>query len=232
LCPRIVEKLEAIGEAALDCLSCFAGDGIFEVEQEIMQYVVDLRRRTCGCRKWEVTGIPCEHAHSAITFHGHKPEDYVDPCYSIEMYKKAYAPIIYPMPSEEQWVKTAHDVLDLPRSRLMSGGPRKARVRGPDESRVPQNPYRMRKFGLKGRCRLCKLVGHNSKTCLKKKEQASNYRQPATEVDLPTPPPTSVSFTNQYSCIIVYVLFYLGIVLFDVLLMLAFRPKALDVTVV
>jgi len=31
-CPRIVEKLEAIGEDASDCLSCFAGDGIFEVE--------------------------------------------------------------------------------------------------------------------------------------------------------------------------------------------------------
>ncbi|XP_062155259.1 uncharacterized protein LOC133863331 [Alnus glutinosa] len=101
LCPRIVEKLEAIGESASDCLSRFAGDGIFEVEQGRRQYAVDLRRRTCGCRKWEVTGIPCAHAHSAITFHGHKPEDYVDPCYSIEMYKKAYAPIIYPMPSEE-----------------------------------------------------------------------------------------------------------------------------------
>jgi hypothetical protein len=60
------------------------------------------------------------------------------------------------------------------------------------------------------------------------------------EVYLPTPPPTSlptplpasVSFTNQYSCIIVDVLFYWGIVLFDVLLMLAFRPKALDVILV
>jgi len=150
-------------------------------------------------------------SHSAITFHGHKPEDYVDLCYSIEMYKKAYAPIIYPMPSEEQWVKTAHDVLDPPRSRSMPGRPRKATVKGPDESRVPQNPCRMRKFGLKGRCGLCKLVGHNSKTHPKKKEYASNYRQPSTEVglptpppaSLPTPPPTSVSFTNQYNCIIV-----------------------------
>jgi len=179
-------------------------------------------------------------SHSAITFHGHKPEDYVDLCYSIEMYKKAYAPIIYPMPSEEQWVKTAHDVLDPLRSRSMLGRPRKARVKGHVESRVPQNPYRMRKFGLKGRCGLCKLVRHNSRTCPKKKEQASNYGQPSTKVDLPTPhpaslptpPPTSVSFTNQYNCIIVDVLFYLGIVLFDVLLMLAFKPKALDVAVV
>jgi hypothetical protein len=168
LCPRIVEKLEAIGEAASNCLSCFADDGIFEVEKGSRQYVVDLRRMTCGCRKWEVTGIPCAHAHSTITFHRHKPEDYVDPCYSIEMYKKAYAPIIYSMPSEEQWVKTAHDVLDRSRSRLMPGGPRKARVRGSDESRVPQNSYRMRKFGLKGRCVLCKLVGHNTRIFIKK----------------------------------------------------------------
>jgi hypothetical protein len=33
LCPRIVEKLEAIGEAASDCLSRFASNGMFEVEQ-------------------------------------------------------------------------------------------------------------------------------------------------------------------------------------------------------
>jgi hypothetical protein len=64
---------------------------------------VDLRKMTCGCRKWEVIGIPCAHVHSAITFHGHKPEDYV--YYTIEMYKKAYAPIIYPVPTEEQWMQ-------------------------------------------------------------------------------------------------------------------------------
>jgi hypothetical protein len=102
LCPRIVDKLEAIGEEAANCLSRYADDDLFEVEQGRRTYVVDLGKRTCGYKKWEMTGIPCAHAHSAITFHGHKPEDYVDHCYSIEMYKKAYAPIIYPIPSEEQ----------------------------------------------------------------------------------------------------------------------------------
>jgi hypothetical protein len=180
---------------------------MFEVEEGIRQYVVDIRNRKCGCRRWQMIGIPCAHAHSAITFHGHHPEDYVDPRYTIETHKKAYAPLIYPMPSDEQWIRTEHDVLDPPRSRLMPGRPRKARVRGPDESRVPHNPYRMRKFRLKGRCGLCNVVGHNTRTCPKKKEQASNYMQPTTEVYLPTPSTPSVSFTKQYVYIIFDVLF-------------------------
>jgi hypothetical protein len=103
LCPRILEKLEAIGEEAIDLISRFVGDGdgMFEVERGHRMYVVNLRKRTCGCRKWEITGIPCAHAHSAITFHGHKPEDYVDNYYSIEIYRKTYAPMIYAVPSEE-----------------------------------------------------------------------------------------------------------------------------------
>jgi hypothetical protein len=137
LCLRIVEKLEAGCEAASECLSHFSGDGMFEVEQGSRQYVMDIRNRKCGCRKWKMTGIPCAHAHSAITFHGHHPEDYVDPCYSIEMYKKAYAPLIYPMPSEEQSIRTGHDILDPPRPRVVPDKPRKARVRGLDEMRVP-----------------------------------------------------------------------------------------------
>jgi hypothetical protein len=146
LCPRIVDKLEAIGEEAANCLSRYAGDDLFEVEQGRRTYVVDLGKRTCGCRKWEMTGIPCAHAHSAITFHGHKPEDYVDHCYSIKMYKKAYAPIIYLVHSEEQWIRTNHGVLELPRLRVTLDRPQKGRTRAPSESRDPKNPHRMRKF--------------------------------------------------------------------------------------
>jgi hypothetical protein len=78
LCPKIVEKLKAIDEEATDCLSRFAGDGLVEVKQGCKQYVVHLRKMTCGCRKWEMTGIPCAHAHSVILYHRAKPKDYVD----------------------------------------------------------------------------------------------------------------------------------------------------------
>jgi hypothetical protein len=173
---RIYEKLKAVGEEATNCLSRYASDDLFEVEQGRRMYVVDLRKRTCGCRKWEMTGIPCAHAHSAITFRGHKLEDYVDRFYSIKMYMKAYAPMIYSVPSEEQWIRTNHYVLEPPRLRVTPSRPWKARTRAPDESKDLKNPHRMRKFGLKGKCSFCKMYGHNSKTCPKKKQLASNYR--------------------------------------------------------
>jgi hypothetical protein len=150
-----------------------------------------------------MTGIPCAHAHSAITFHGHKPKDYVDHFYSIEMYNKAYAPMIYPVPSEEQWILTNHGVLEPLRSRVTPGRPRKARTRAPDESRDLKNPYKIRKFGLKGKCGFCKMFGHNSRTCPKKKQLASNYRQPTTEVELSTPPLANVSLLPNHIIVVV-----------------------------
>jgi hypothetical protein len=115
--------------------------------------------------------------------------------------------MIYPVPSEEQWIRTNHGVLEPPRSKVTPGRPRKARTRAPDESRDPKTPYRLRKFGLKGKCGFRKLSGHNTRTCPKKKQLASNYRQLVTEVELPTPPPASVSFLSPYTCIVLLLMY-------------------------
>jgi hypothetical protein len=62
------------------------------------------------------------------------------------MYKKAYTPIIYSMPSEEQQIKTSHDRLEPPTYRVTPGRPKRLRKRGVGESRDPKNLHRMRKF--------------------------------------------------------------------------------------
>lgn len=56
VCPIILEKFKAIY-----CLFAYLGDGIFEVKLKPKQFVVDLKSITCGCRKWEMTRIPCLH---------------------------------------------------------------------------------------------------------------------------------------------------------------------------
>jgi hypothetical protein len=47
------------------------------------------------------------------------------------------------------------------------------------------------------------MLGHNSRTCPRKKQLASNSRQPATEVELPTPPPASVSLLPNRITVVV-----------------------------
>jgi hypothetical protein len=53
---------------------------------------VVLHERTCSCRKWQVSGIPCKHAISFITSLTNTPlHKYVDMYYSIEKFRAAYS---------------------------------------------------------------------------------------------------------------------------------------------
>jgi len=50
ICPRIVVRLDEIGQDAGHCYSTYAGDGLYEVTDKDKQYVVNFVRRTCGYR--------------------------------------------------------------------------------------------------------------------------------------------------------------------------------------
>jgi hypothetical protein len=128
-----------------------------------------------------MTGIPCAHAICAIWIDGVEPVDYVSDWYTVDMLKKAYEPVVYPMPGEEQWTKTNGEHVDPPMSRIQPGRPRTVRTRGPNE---PRNQYRIRKGGVVMRCQRCKVIGHNVRTCPRIRTEAVNYRgQSSSEVN-------------------------------------------------
>jgi hypothetical protein len=130
------------------------------------RFVVNLLSKTCWCRKWDVTSIPCGHVISSLWLGGGNPEDYLSPYFRKEMYLKAYTPIIYPVPSEEQWVRIDQPQIEPPKSRATIGRPKKVRNRGQEET---SNPYTVRRGVNKNQCGKCKKYGHNTRTCTLRK---------------------------------------------------------------
>ncbi|KAI5342953.1 hypothetical protein L3X38_010829 [Prunus dulcis] len=68
--------------------------------------------RTCSCRRWELNGIPCMHAVSAIFHNRQEAEQFVDKCYTREAYLRAYSPVIQPVKSMKYWPKEATSELE------------------------------------------------------------------------------------------------------------------------
>jgi hypothetical protein len=134
ICPKIFEQLDELSRDAGHCNGGYAGDGFFEVTHKHKQHVVNLVRRTCGCRQWDMTGFPCAHAICAIWKDSAKLVDYVSDWYIVDMLKKAYEHVVYPMPGEKQWTKTNGVHVDPPMVRIQSGRPRVVRTRGAKKS--------------------------------------------------------------------------------------------------
>jgi hypothetical protein len=61
-----MEKLEVEEDEVSHCWCTYVGEGLFEVEYKGRRYVVNLQTTICGCRKWDVSGISCDHVISAI----------------------------------------------------------------------------------------------------------------------------------------------------------------------
>ncbi|KAL8483715.1 hypothetical protein ACS0TY_026410 [Phlomoides rotata] len=77
------------------------------------QVCVNLDEHTCSCRMWELSGIPCKHAISAITHKRENIEDFVSDWYSVEVYKRSYAPSIKGITGSMLWVESCF-ILPLP----------------------------------------------------------------------------------------------------------------------
>ncbi|KAL7194197.1 hypothetical protein ACSBR1_034580 [Camellia fascicularis] len=144
ICPIVQQKLESNKEDARNCFASVIGDLKFEVDCYDTTNVVDLRERTCGCRDWDLTGIPCKHAISCIYLTREKPEAYVHNYFSKETYFRTYSFMINPMP------------------RKPVGKPRKKRKKAADE---PKNVHRVSRKYKTVQCAKCMGFGHNRRSC-------------------------------------------------------------------
>ena len=160
--PTYTEKIEENKRWSRLCRAKKAVEGLWEVSSSVdMQYAVNILDKTCGCRRWDMTGIPCSHAISAIYKSYQHPEDFVHDFFKKDMYKEAYAPVIQPVPGQDQWTKTDTADIDPPVFSASLGRKQTKRRKGQFEVPAPPQTSRMGTIT----CSNCGLLGHRYTNC-------------------------------------------------------------------
>lgn len=102
ICPRILLKLDKNNDNVAECIAIKSDEFHYQIEDmHLRLFSVDLKERTCSCKRWDLTGIPCKHAIATIWVKKDELEKYVHECYTVEQYRKSYYPSILPINSSE-----------------------------------------------------------------------------------------------------------------------------------
>ncbi|KAL0292264.1 UNVERIFIED_CONTAM: hypothetical protein Sradi_6996400 [Sesamum radiatum] len=121
-------------------------------------------------RKWDISGIPCKHAISAIFNQNEMPENYVHEYYSVDTYKRVYAHAIMGISGEILWDKSLYIPPLPPNFGRGPGRPSSARRREPDEPirKTKKKNIRLKRQQTTLHCRACGEPGHNQSACPEK----------------------------------------------------------------
>ncbi|XP_042018903.1 uncharacterized protein LOC121766704 [Salvia splendens] len=187
VCPKVRKKIEAMVYESRNCTTIPAVGGNFEVSHFEDRFVVTPSLRKCGCKKWDLTGIPCIHACAAIHFLKQTVDDYVHEYYSLSKYTSAYGYGLPALNGEKLWPQAEGYPVVPPPVKKMPGRPKKVRRRDPFK-KDPGRPNRMRKICVMT-CQKCLQEGQNSRTC--KNESVEVLPKPKAKMGRPRKTPSN-----------------------------------------
>ncbi|KAJ9567651.1 hypothetical protein OSB04_003617 [Centaurea solstitialis] len=120
---------------------------------------VDINRKYCSCRGWELIGIPCKHAVAVIWNMANSgadvgmPELWVDEVYWLDTWKKMYSFCLEPINGPKMWPKSDCPTKILPPTHHKPvGRPKKKRVKSVTEI---TDGKRLKRVGKTVRCVKC-----------------------------------------------------------------------------
>lgn len=172
--PKVTKIIElAKEEATRNCIPHWGGGDTFEVDHFGKTFIVNLELRSCGCRKWDLTGIPCPHALCCIIKDRRNVEDYVHEWYTKEKYLNAYSHVIKTMPGDDQWEKSNETPPLPPLFIVQPGRPRKRRIREPGEGQ----PGKRIRVSKERKCSHCGQLGHYKNKCKNDRRPPSPQRE-------------------------------------------------------
>ena len=137
----------------------------FEVKNGYDGYDVNLNNKTCGCRAWQLTGIPCVHGVAAISYLNRNHEEYVARWYTTAKFSSCYMYTIKPLNGSELWPQVDYTKPLPPKKRRLPGRPKMKRRLDESERQDRGHSHSVSRRGTVLKCRICKLPGHNRATC-------------------------------------------------------------------
>ncbi|XP_072054926.1 uncharacterized protein [Arachis hypogaea] len=129
--PTIRKKLEKMAKYARNWRPFWPAASKYEVMCGLDKFVVDLSAGGCSCRRRQMSGLPCPHAISCITFKGLEFESFVDDHYKKDAYLRCYQEVIHPLNGPDLWERSQYDDVMPPPYRRPSHRSVKKRKRGP-----------------------------------------------------------------------------------------------------
>ncbi|XP_076934262.1 uncharacterized protein LOC143600465 [Bidens hawaiensis] len=191
LTPYAQSLFETIQSEASQLTVMMVDDAIYQVNGVgTTQCVVNVELKTCTCRKWDLTGMPCKHAVVAIRNMAENgmnvgvPENWVDEAYWLDTWKKVYANQISAIPGPDMWTPSeCTTTLTPPKRHEQNGEPNKKRRRSSLDERRKISTAEKRKKSMeevervfssggqmtrKGHFKTCQKCGnkdHNVRTC-------------------------------------------------------------------
>lgn len=129
----------------------------YNVDDSGRRCVVDLLNRTCECRKWQVSGLPCGHVISVSRFLKHRDCSHLAmDYYTKEFVVSTYLEPINLVPNESEWVVPANHVPLVPSvmKKRQAGRPRESK-RIPSRGEVLGPSF----------CTRCHTTGHKTGKC-------------------------------------------------------------------
>ncbi|GJW41070.1 pentatricopeptide repeat-containing protein [Tanacetum coccineum] len=103
ICPNIQKRLELIKDQQRFWHVIPAGGNLFEVRNGSQAYSIDEQHRTCSCRMWQLSGLPCSHAIAVIFKLNRRAEEYVPDCFRKRMFHDAYHQYFTPVGGMSFW---------------------------------------------------------------------------------------------------------------------------------
>ncbi|XP_059310574.1 uncharacterized protein LOC132061914 [Lycium ferocissimum] len=141
---------------------------VYTVNDGPRRFIIDLKRKTCSCRMFQMDEIPCSHAWAVL-----KSKNLTADAYCSELFKpntvvNTYDVPIDPLPDDSEWNVPTHileEVVLPPRYKRPPGRPKKKRDKPLMELMIGKR---------RNACSTCGRLGHNRRSCgnepLKKKK--------------------------------------------------------------